>query len=191
MKNLRNTASRCLLLLLLITTLMTTRAESADNLLTNPGFEYGSTSGWTDWGCDLSVSTTQVYYGSYSGYAENREETWQGFVQSLLGDMEDGKTYRISGWVRLQNVSSDNIGITMQQTDSSGTNYHSVSSLTGYNDQWVQLTGFFTLNVSGSLSGLNVYYEKPAPGVNFYLDDAAVVARCTNHGDVTNGSEYS
>ncbi len=162
-------------LLLLLTSLMTNRAETAENLLTNPGFEYGNTSGWTDWGCDLSASTAQVFTGSYSGYAYNRGESWQGFVQSLLGVMEDGKTYSISGWVRLQNASSDNIGITIQQTDSSGTNYHSVSSLTGYNDQWVQLTGFFTLDVNGSLSALNVYYEKPAASVNFYLDDAEVV----------------
>ncbi len=176
MVEVKPTQFRCLSILVILTLfLVPTPAAIAENLLTNPGFESGNTSGWTDWGCDLMATTSPVHTGSYSGLASDRTESWQGPVQSVLGDMEDGKTYRISGWIRLQNADSSSIGLTVQQTDSGGTDYHSIHWSTGYDDQWVQLSGYFTLNVTGSLSALDVYFEGPAADVNFYLDDAEVV----------------
>ncbi len=167
---------RRLLLLLLIISLMTISARAAVNLLTNPGFETGTTTGWTGrGGSSLAASSAQVHTGSFSGLASNRTQTWEGPMQSLLGVMQNGKSYKISGWVRLQNADSNSIGLTVQQTDSGGTQYHSVEWLTGYDDQWVLLSGGFTLNVNGTLSVLDVYFEGPAAGVNFYLDDAEVV----------------
>jgi len=174
MKKFENITGRQLILLLLIIPLTTISAEAVENLLKNPGFELGNTAGWTDWGCDLSATEEQVHTGNYSVLASNRSQSWQGPVQSMLGKMEPGKTYRISGWVRLQNSYSDDIGITIKQTDSSGTNYPHIYWSTGYNDRWIILSGFFTLNVAGDLSALDVYFEGPAAGVNFYLDDAVV-----------------
>ncbi|MFB0524364.1 MAG: carbohydrate binding domain-containing protein [Phycisphaerae bacterium] len=151
-------------------------AQADNNLLTNPGFEYGNTEGWTAWGCDLSATREQVHTGNYSVRASNRSQSWQGPLQSMLGKMEPGKTYRITGWVRLQNASEDRIGMTVNQTDSNGTQYNGIHWSTGYNDRWIELQGTFTLNVTGSLTALNLYFEGPAPGVNFYLDDAEIVA---------------
>ena len=150
-------------------------AQADNNLLTNPGFEHGNTAGWTAWGCDLSATRQQVHTGNYSVRVSNRSQSWQGPLQSMLGKMEAGKTYRITGWVRLQNASKDGIGMTVNQTDSKGTQYHRIYWSTGYDDRWIQLQGMFTLNVTGSLTALNLYFEGPAPGVNFYLDDVEVV----------------
>jgi len=174
MKVCNNITSRQLFLLLLLSSLMSTRGDAVENLLVNSGFEYGNTEGWTDWGCDLRAVREQVYTGSFSILASNRTQAWQGPVQSILGVMEEGKTYIISGWVRLQNADEDRIGITVSQTDSEGRQYNGIHFSTGYNDQWIQLIGQFTLNVTGNLSELNVYFEGPAAGVNFYLDDAVV-----------------
>jgi len=168
--------SRRSFLLLLFISLMPGRAAVADNLLVNPGFENGWTTGWTQWGCTLMAVQDPVRTGRYSLLASNRTQTWQGPVQSIRGVLEDGKSYTISGWVRLQNASEDKIALTISQADSDGTHYHGVSSSTGYNDRWILLSGSFTLNVTGMLSALNVYFEGPAPGVNFYLDDAEIVA---------------
>jgi len=170
-----NIAGRPLFLMLLLTLLIAVSGQAAENLLNNPGFEYGNTQGWTDWGCDLRAASDQVHSGNYSVLAYNRTQSWQGPLQSILGVAEDGKTYRISGWVRLQNADDDWIGITVSQTDSDGTHYHRVNRSTGYNDRWIQLYGNFTLNVTGNLTELNVYFEGPEPGVNFYLDDAEVL----------------
>ena len=174
MKVCNNITCRQVFLLLLLSSLMSTRGDAVENLLTNPGFEYGNIEGWTDWGCDLRAVREQVYTGSFSILASNRTQGWQGPVQSILGVMEEGKTYIISGWVRLQNADEDRIGITVSQTDSEGRQYNGIHFSTGYNDQWIQLIGQFTLNVTGNLSELNVYFEGPAAGVNFYLDDAVV-----------------
>ena len=176
MKALNNIISLKLFLLLLMIFLMAPYAKAIENLLTNPDFEFGNTEGWTDWGCDLSATQDQVHSGNYSVRASNRSQSWQGPVQSIFGKMESGKTYRISGWVRLQNVEADNIKLTISQEDSNGTYYHLVNSSLGFNFQWTQLSGEFTLNVTGILSTLNCYFHGPKPGVNFYLDDVEIVA---------------
>jgi endo-1,4-beta-xylanase len=149
-------------------------ADLTGNLLTNPGFESGTT-GWYGFGGDSFTTSTTVYRnGSYSGYASGRTQTYQGIGQSLLGIMQPGKTYTITGWVKLQNTSSDSVGLTMKQTDSSGTNYISIVRSTGNNTSWTCLSNNFTLNVSGTLTGLELYFEGPASGVNFYVDDVNV-----------------
>ena len=38
------------------------------------------------------------------------------------------------------------------------------------------MSGEFTLDVDGVLSTLDVYFEGPEPGVNFYVDDVKVLA---------------
>lgn len=162
-------------ILLLIIPSTASCLAAGENLLINPGFESGSTVAWTNWGCSLSAVQDQVHSGRFSVLISARTQSWQGPVQSILGAVENGKTYTISGWVRLQNVSEDRIGLTISQTDSGGTQYHSICWSTGYNDQWIRLSGNFTLTVTGNLSSLSLYFEGPAPSVNFYLDDAEVV----------------
>jgi len=88
--------------------------------------------------------------------------------------MDGGKTYRISGWVRLQNEPSDYVALTVKKTDSAGTNYYNIDYAEVYNDKWVHLDGTLALDVVGQPTELYVYFEHPAPDVNFYVDDAAV-----------------
>ncbi len=148
-----------------------------NNLLINPGFEFG-TMAWSAYGpCNFMASTTARRSGSYSGYTLSRTANWQGISQSLLGKMQVGKTYTISGWMMLENASAngDTIKITLKKTDGSGTNYIPISSTTGFNGEWTPLAGSYTLTVSGTLTSLVLYFEGPAAGVNYYLDDTAVV----------------
>ena len=46
---------------------------------------------------------------------------------------------------------------------------------TGYDNQWTKLEGAYTVNVTGTLTELAIYFEGPAAGVNYYLDDVNVV----------------
>jgi hypothetical protein len=145
------------------------------NLLVNPGFETGNATGWiTNWGWNLTATAQQVHSGSYSGLASGRTASWQGAWQSVMGLMDDGKTYRISGWVRLQNADSNHVALTVSQTDSGGAHYYGIDNATAYNDRWTLLDGTFVLNVNGSLTDLHIYFEGPPAGVNFYVDDASV-----------------
>jgi len=92
----------------------------------------------------------------------------------MLGKMVEGESYQIQGWVRLENASSDIVTVSFEQQDDSGTNYHNAASATATDSGWVQLSGNFTLDVNGTLSVLDIYFEGPASGVNFYVDDANV-----------------
>lgn len=152
----------------------------ADNLLINPGFELGTTAGWSALGGSISIAAVP-HSGSYSCLASNRTATWNGPSQSLLGRISDGQTCNVSGWVKIQNASSASIKITIKQVDGSGTSYHTVISTTAYDSGWTNLSGHFTLNVTGTLTALLMYYELPPAGVNFYVDDAIV--EVTSSGD--------
>ncbi len=143
------------------------------NVLVNPGFESG-TAGWSGRSCPIEAVTSPVHSGSGSAKAYGRTETWQGITQSILGKMVQGKTYHISGWVKLENAPSDTVIVSIDLRDESGNKYPNVARVTATDSNWVLLSGDFTLTASGTLSALDVYFEGPAAGVNFFVDDANV-----------------
>jgi glucuronoarabinoxylan endo-1,4-beta-xylanase len=144
-----------------------------NNILTNPGFERGR-EGWFDRTCAIEAAASPVHNGTGAGKAVQRLANWQGIKQSVFGIMMAGKTYGVSGWVRLDNAKSDTVAISFEQQDDGGTRYIGVARACVTDSAWVRLSGEFTLNVTGTLSVLDVYFEGPAPGVNFYVDDAIV-----------------
>ncbi len=143
------------------------------NLLVNPGLENG-TDGWAGRSCQIQAVSTPIHSGSGSAKATGRDSNWQGIRQSMFGKMVNGKTYQISGWIRLDNAPSASVALSVEQQDDSGTKYHNVASATATDSNWILLSGNFTLDVNGALSVLDVYFEGPPPGVNFYVDDANV-----------------
>lgn len=164
----QNTGISTLFLLLICV-----QTAAADNLVTNPGFESGTT-GWSGIGCSISTSTGEFRSGSRSGYAYNRTNTWNSLRQSMLGKMTDGKIYRISGWMKLLGASSDGINLTVAKTDDGGTSYNWVAATTGYDNQWTELKGYYAVDVNGTLADIVIYFEGPAAGVDYYLDDVEV-----------------
>ena len=145
------------------------------NLLTNPGFENG-TDGWSDRSCQIEVVTTPVHSGAKSVRVFGRTELWQGIKQSLLGKVTNGQTYKISAWVRLENSDSDTVTISIEQTDDNGTKYKNVASVMAGNAGWVQLSGDFKLDASGTLKTLDIYFEGPPSDTNVFVDDVVVSA---------------
>jgi glucuronoarabinoxylan endo-1,4-beta-xylanase len=140
----------------------------------NPGFESG-TEGWSGRSCQIEAVTTPVRSGSGSAKAYGRSDTWQGISQSIFGKMVEGKTYRIEGWVRLENSTSDTVIVSIDLRDDSGNKYPNVARVTATDSNWTLVSGDFTLkDVNGTLSGLDVYFEGPASGVNFFIDDVNV-----------------
>ena len=149
---------------------------SAQNLALNPGFESG-TANWFAWGpVTFTSSTALPHTGSRSALVENRTDTWNGVAQSMMGVLQPANTYRISAWVRLVSGANQTVLLTMQKTDGDGTTYNTVASGTATSTNWTQLTGGYTLIVSGTLTALNLYMEGPPAGVGFYADDFNVEA---------------
>ncbi len=159
--------------LFLLSVLSATRVYGDNNILTNPGFERGR-DGWFDRTCAIEAVFKPVHNGTGSGKAVQRLANWQGIKQSVFDKMVAGETYKVSGWVKLDNAKNDEIAISFEQQDDSGTQYIGVARAAVTDTAWVQLSGEFTLNVTGTLSVLDVYFEGPAPGVNFFVDDAIV-----------------
>lgn len=154
-------------------------AEASANLLDNPGFESGTTSGWTGMaGTEaLSAVSSPVFEGSYSALVAGRQDGWHGIAQSLLGKLTAGKTYDISASVRLKNAVSGRVMMTMQQSDGSGDNYLRVSESPVTDSSWMTLRGSFLYEPSGTVTSLKLYFEGPEAGVDFYVDDVIVAER--------------
>lgn len=145
-----------------------------NNILTNPGFERGR-DGWFERTCAVKAVPLPAHSGNGSLKVFRRTQTWQGAKQSLFGKMVQEKTYKISAWVRLDNARSDFVAVSVEKQDDSGINYINVAGTTVTDTAWVQLSGEFTLDVTGILTVLDIYFEGPKPGVNFYIDDVQVV----------------
>lgn len=155
------------------------------NRLTNPGFE-NDTTGWTGRSCSISSVTTPVHEGTRSGRAYDREDTWQGIRQDMLGKMVIGETYTISGWVRTGSSAGSEVHITFQQTDGGNDGepqYQWAASGTANNSEWTEISGSFTLNVTGTLTELFVYVEGPDAGIDLYVDDMVVYGPEPNPAD--------
>jgi endo-1,4-beta-xylanase len=147
---------------------------AAQNLAQNPGFESGTT-GWSGFGpVTLSAPTTQPHSGSRSVLVQDRTATWNGVAQSVLGVLQPDSSYSLSAWVRLSSGGNQPVSLTIQKTDGNGTTYQQVASGTATATGWTQLSGGYTLNVAGTLTGLTLYLEGPAAGVDYYADDFIV-----------------
>lgn len=143
------------------------------NILDNPGFEKGR-EGWYSRTCAIKSVSSPVLHGNGSLKVFRRTQTWQGAKQSVFGRITEGKIYKVSAWVKLDNASKDLVTISFEKQDDSGINYINVANATATDTAWIQLSGEFTLTVTGELTVLDIYFEGPKPGVNFYIDDVQV-----------------
>jgi len=150
--------------------------SSAQNLATNPGFETGDTTGWSDFGAGLiSVETNYVHSGNYACLVTNRTATWNGIGQSLLGGLQTNQTYNISVWLRLAGGANQTIALTLEESDASGTSYNWLTSGTISTNGWVQFAGQYTLAPTGAVTSLFLYAEVPSSAsAAYYIDDLDV-----------------
>ena len=147
------------------------------NLLTNPGFETGNTTGWFPFGSPtLTAESSVVHSGTYACAVTTRTATYMGAAQSLVGLLQSGQTYSVSAWVMLDGGSSQTMQLTLQDTVGGNTTYTEIASGTVTASGWTQLSGTYIYNGSGSDSALNFYIEVPSSSTNsYYLDDAQFI----------------
>jgi glucuronoarabinoxylan endo-1,4-beta-xylanase len=146
------------------------------NILTNPGFETGNTTGWSShYGAGISVVTSPIYSGAYSGRAAGRTATYQGIQQDIKDKVVIGQAYQISARVRTSSSTSSSVKLSIQKTDNGTTTYATVASGNANNSAWVLLSGSYTIpEVNVLRTELYVYFEGPPSGVSIYVDDANV-----------------
>jgi glucuronoarabinoxylan endo-1,4-beta-xylanase len=159
--------------LFVLAVMLFTYAYGDNNVLSNPGFERGKNN-WFDRTCAIEPVSSPVHSGTGAVKVIKRLMNWQGVKQSIFGKLIERKVYKISGWVRLDNAKCDTVALSVEQQDDGGTQYIGVGRVVVTDSAWVQVSGEFILKITGALSVLDVYFEGPAPGVNFYVDDASV-----------------
>ena len=146
---------------------------AAQNLVANPGFETGDTTGWLAFGSPtIAVETVQVHSGAFAAQVTGRTATFMGISQSFLGDLQAGQAYNVSAWVRLVSGGNQTMQLTMQKTDGGTTTFTAIASGSVSSSAWTQLSGQYTYNPSGTVSALTLYAEMPSSTTNsYYIDD--------------------
>ncbi len=143
-----------------------------DNIIVNSSFEMDEF-GWFGFGnAYVSVSSEQASSGQQSGYVTNRDDSWQGPATSLLLDADPGAEYQLLAWVRLES-GTGSMNATLKTVCPSGDQYNTIASAAVADSAWTVLSGTFTV-ADCDLQELTLYFEGPAAGINFYIDDVYV-----------------
>ena len=149
----------------LLTISGTLRAQN--NLLANPGFETGSTSGWADSYGSYSVLATNPHAGTYGatvGYGSAVRQTVTG--------LSPGTTYTLSGWLK---VATAGQVVYLGAQNFGGTSVSQSVNTTGY----AQRTFTFTTGAAATSATIFVYQS----GANAaYCDDLSLTSPA---GDLT------
>ena len=128
--------------------------------------------GWVPRGSGYNVVATDAdaFDGSQS-LLTNAPEQYQGPLLDVMGKMHPGHIYDLSVWVKMAEGQPDtSVRISVQSGSSSFTNVSSDTTAT--DEEWVQLSGRFTLNSAPSV--LNAYVElvnQPESERLFYIDN--------------------
>ncbi|MEE8154478.1 MAG: carbohydrate binding domain-containing protein [Phycisphaerales bacterium] len=151
------------------------------NLLTNPGFE----SGTTDWypfdsGCDIAVDSSKPKTGSFSLLVSNRAAPWAGPAQDITSQIVSGTTYHVQVHAQRVNVNVDGIKITVRVEYKETPlalpkfSYWSTAPQTA-GSKWERLQGDFTLSWVGALQSAVMYVETDTSLESFRIDDAVLI----------------
>ncbi|MCR6652035.1 MAG: endo-1,4-beta-xylanase [Cellvibrionaceae bacterium] len=143
------------------------------NLVANPGFENGTTSGWFTWDGQLSATNAFAYQGNYSLQLSNRSGNGPA-AYSLQGLVTPGATYEVKMFVSIGGAASANINVTSKIGCTGDDTYSWLINPTAVTEgQWIQLTGQLTVPQCG-LSDLLIYAEGPAGGIDIFIDEVSV-----------------
>jgi endo-1,4-beta-xylanase len=152
---------------------------AADSTIIQNGFEDGTTQGWGPRGSGVTVEavTEAANSGSYSLKTTGRTSNWHGPSLNVLGVLEKGAVYEVSGYVRLvTGQPASRIIISMQRTpvgEDTAYDWIAPSEPGGVTDAgWVLLQGQYTFDTD--VEGLILYVESDSDTVEFYLDDVTV-----------------
>jgi endo-1,4-beta-xylanase len=147
-------------------------SELEPNIIANPGFESGTASWFGFGGPTLAAQATQAHSGALSVLVTNRTASFQGPGQSLLAAATAG-SYAASGWVRLANLAAAPIQMTLKTSCDGVDQFAAIGSANATDAGWTRIAG--TLDVAScTLTDLVLYFEGPAAGVEFFVDDVTV-----------------
>ncbi len=146
--------------------------SAAANLLSNPGMESG-TSGWYGYDCDIA-SDPNAHSGSASLLIDDRYAYYSGSAQDVDGFLENGTTYEMEAWVKMDSGTS-NMRFVMYVRDSIPNSYWLIAGETSVDDSgWTKITGTMTPSWGGTLVQAFWKVSTVSGTTDFYVDDAVL-----------------
>ena len=143
----------------------------SSNLLTNPGFESGTT-GWTGNEASISADSSDPEQGSYYCQVSGRTEVWGSAMHDITGVLNaNGQgNYNLSGWMAFAS-GSDGAFLVIRITDSAGTHFVTTSTVT-VGTTWTELSATnASIAWTGTLSSALLYADDDSSLNDIYLDN--------------------
>jgi hypothetical protein len=140
---------------------------SAANLVTNPCFAGGSSSGWTLDTPDYTVTSTVAYSGCGTGYSVNQSSinSYHNFATIPAMTVTPSATYTLQFWYNMSSTNPTHLQI--NQSTEFGTDFLDVA-VTSTNQSWAETQQ--TFNTGSATSVVVRFYNNNGP-VNAYYDD--------------------
>lgn len=149
-------------------------AKLGTNLLINPDFETGTTTGYSitpaEW-TGFSVVSGEKHSGSYGAMISGREETSSYFYKNTVS-VKPNRTYLLSGWFKVRNSDADDASFEIYPVGSCNRPYRNEESVKGSSSEWrrIILTAETTAQ-TGSLSPTIISWSNLG---DYYVDDLYV-----------------
>ncbi|MHB1484328.1 MAG: carbohydrate binding domain-containing protein [Saccharofermentanales bacterium] len=143
-------------------------AKVPPNLVSNPGFESG-TSSWTAQDCSITADVSNVRNGSNACYVSNRTAVWGTPIQNITSVLTaNGQgQYASSAWVKMTS-GWDNVFIVVQTNDSSGDHWF-CSSLSMVGTTYAMVAGNFNITWTGTLNSAYIEIQTGST-TSLYID---------------------
>jgi endo-1,4-beta-xylanase len=153
------------------------KAEFAEATVKEYNFDDGTVQDWGPRG-DATVASVKdaARSGANSLKTTGRTANWNGPSLNATAILEQGATYRITGYAKLvKGKAASNLKFTVQrQPDGADTAYDQVNTPIAVTDaDWVKLEGEYSY--LGKATELQLYAESDDATSEFYLDDISIV----------------
>ena len=174
-----------------VTTTATTKAPVSTTVQSNKtyiseSFENGVGKFEGRGSASIAVDKSSYYSGNQCLYVSGRTQEWNGAQMSLGSDFVPGNSYSFSTAVMQATGESQSVKMTLQYTDSTGTEqYDQVATATAKDKTWTDLSTTSYTIPSGA-TNLVLYVELPDSTADYYMDDITVATEGTA-SKITNG----
>ena len=147
--------------------------DDQSNLLSNPGFESGTTD-WSVFGDgNFLIVNDPVYAGTQALLMSGRTATWNGIARDVSGLLTAGMSYAYSAYARLgAGTDTCKLVLRIAYTDGSDPEYINIVEQSVGSDAWTALEGDFMYSPEAgkTVSNATLYLAGPVAGTDLYGD---------------------